>query len=220
MKVVRFDFKQTRSHRLASDKFAFVCSVWHSLETVCKTANLGLTLQLTNNCFHPRQDANLHNICLTNPINLALSFVLMWNQSRLYAKRFSLFRQRWIKTGRFDPRWACCSVFASTLHKIRKKRYDKQLFTSLHLAKLLKQQDISIVGIMNRIRKEIPKEIKMIKEDLHSTKVFKHDYCTLTVDPGKKNKNLLLLSTMHPAVKIGDDNKLLPKTVAFCDATK
>ena len=71
MKVVRFDFKQTRSHRLASDKFAFVSSVWHSLETVCKTTNLGLTLQLTNNYFHPRQDANLHNICLTNPINLA-----------------------------------------------------------------------------------------------------------------------------------------------------
>ena len=59
-----------------------------------------------------------------------------------------------------------------------------------------------------------------MKEDLHSTKVFKHDYCTLTVDPAKKNKNVLLLSTMHPAVKIGDDNKLLPKIVAFCDVTK
>ena len=60
----------------------------------------------------------------------------------------------------------------------------------------------------------------MIKEDLHSTKTFIHDCFTLNVYQDKKNKNVLLLSTVHPEVKIGDDNKLLPKTVAFCDATK
>ena len=84
----------------------------------------------------------------------------------------------------------------------------------------LKQQDISIVGIIKPMKKAILKEMKMIKEDLHSTKVFKHDCGTLNVYQDKKNKNVLLLSTVHPAVKIGDDNKLLPKTVAFCDATK
>ena len=57
-----------------------------------------------------------------------------------------------------------------------------------------------------------------MEEDLHSTKVFKHDYCTLTMDQGKKK--LLLLNTMHSSVKIGDDDKLLSKTVAFCDETK
>ena len=45
-------------------------------------------------------------------------------------------------------------------------------FTSLHLATLLEQQDISIVGTMNRIRKEILKEINMTKEDLHCTKLL------------------------------------------------
>ena len=60
----------------------------------------------------------------------------------------------------------------------------------------------------------------MIKEDLHSTKVFKDEYFTLTVHQNKRNKNVLLLSTMHHAVKIDDDNKLLPKTVAFGNAKK
>ena len=73
---------------------------------------------------------------------------------------------------------------------------------------------------MNLIRKAILKEIKMRKEDLHCTKMFKHDCCTLNVYQDKKNKKVLLLSIVHSAVKIGDDNKLLPKTVAFCDATK
>ena len=73
---------------------------------------------------------------------------------------------------------------------------------------------------MNRIRKEIPKEIKMVKEDLHNTKMFKHDCCTLIVYQSKKNKNVLLLSIINSAVKIGDDKIRLPKIAAFCNATK
>ena len=80
-------------------------------------------------------------------------------------------------------------------------------FTLVNLAKTLRQQGISIVGTVNRIRKEIPQEIKKIKEDLHTTKVFKHDGCTLTVYQAKTTKNVLLLSTMHSTVDIGDDQK-------------
>ena len=36
-------------------------------------------------------------------------------------------------------------------------------FTSVNLAKTLRQQGISIVGTVNRIRKEIPQEIKKMK---------------------------------------------------------
>ena len=50
--------------------------------------------------------------------------------------------------------------------------------------------------------------------------MLKHDCFTLTVYQGKNSKNALLLSTMHSAVKIGDNKKLLSKTVAFCNATK
>ena len=64
---------------------------------------------------------------------------------------------------------------------------------------------------MNRLRKEIPKEIKMIKEDLDGTKMFKRDCCTLTVYQVEKNKNVLLLSTIHLVVTIGDDKKLLSR---------
>ena len=89
--------------------------------------------------------------------------------------------------------------------KIGRNVTTNKFFTSLYLSKLLKQQHISIVSTMNRIRTEIPKEIKTMKVDLHSTKAFKHNSSTLTVYCGKKNKNVLLLCTMHSAVKIGND---------------
>ena len=54
-------------------------------------------------------------------------------------------------------------------------------FTSVNLAKTLRQEGISIVGTVNRILKKIPQEIKKMKEDLYATKVFKHDGCIFTV---------------------------------------
>ena len=44
------------------------------------------------------------------------------------------------------------------------------IFTSENLAKTLRQEKISIVGTVNRIRKEIPQEIKKTKEDLTQQK--------------------------------------------------
>ena len=93
-------------------------------------------------------------------------------------------------------------------------------FTSVNLAKTLRQQGINIVGTVNCIRKEIPQEIKKIKGDLYTTKVFKHDGCTLIVYQAKTTKNVLLLSTMHSTLDIGDDRKSKPETVNFYNSTK
>ena len=93
-------------------------------------------------------------------------------------------------------------------------------FTSVNLAKTLRQQGISIVGTVNRILKEIPREIKKIKENLYTTKIFKHDGCTLTVYQAKTAKNVLLLSTMRSTVYIGDDRKSKPETVNFYNSIK
>ena len=93
-------------------------------------------------------------------------------------------------------------------------------FTSINLAKTLRQQEISIVGTVNRIRKKIAQEIKKIKEDLYTTKVFKHESYTLTVYQAKTAKNVFLLSTMHSTVDIGGDRKSKPETVNFYNSTK
>ena len=84
----------------------------------------------------------------------------------------------------------------------------------------MKQEGISIVGTINRIRKEIPQEIKNMKENLYSIKVFKHDGCTLTVYQGETTKNVSLLSTMHATVDTGDDRKSKPENVKFYNSTK
>ena len=92
-------------------------------------------------------------------------------------------------------------------------------FTLVNVAKILRQEGISIVGAVNRIRKEIPQEIIKMKEYLYATKVFKHDDCTLTVYQAKTTKNVLLRSTMHATVNRSDDRKSKPETVKCYNST-
>lgn len=93
-------------------------------------------------------------------------------------------------------------------------------FTSVQLANRLKRANTSIVGTVNRNRKEIPAEVKHSKAPLYETKFMEHDKCTLTVYQGKKQKNVLILSTMHPSIAIGSTEKKLPETVSFYNNTK
>ena len=59
-----------------------------------------------------------------------------------------------------------------------------------------------------------------MKEDLYTTKVFKHDGCTLTVYQAKTTKNVFLLTIMHSTVDTGDHQKSKPETVKFYYPTK
>ena len=50
--------------------------------------------------------------------------------------------------------------------------------------------------------------------------MLKHDDFTLTVYQGKKNKNVLVLSSQHSSVEIGTGEKKLPETIQFYNETK
>ncbi len=54
----------------------------------------------------------------------------------------------------------------------------------------------------------------------YSTNVLKSSDCTLTIYKCKPNKNVLLLSTMHASVNIGNDKKMKPDAIEFYNITK
>lgn len=80
-------------------------------------------------------------------------------------------------------------------------------FTTNELAKKLKTRKTSMVGTVNRIRREIPQEIKKMKAELYATSVLENDGNLLVVYQGKRSKNVLVLSTMHTGVQITGGEK-------------
>ena len=93
-------------------------------------------------------------------------------------------------------------------------------FTSVTLAKSLKSKKTSIVGTVNKIRREVPKAIKTIKLPLYSTRIFKNDELTLTVCQGKPSKNVRILSSVHRSIAISDTPKKLSESVTYYKKTK
>ena len=93
-------------------------------------------------------------------------------------------------------------------------------FTSVKLAEKLQAQNTSLVGTMNRIRKEIPLVVRNYRENRYNSYVLKNNQCTLTVYQGKPEKNVILLSTVHRTAAMGNDPKKIPETINFYNSTK
>ena len=92
-------------------------------------------------------------------------------------------------------------------------------FTSMKLAQYLLARDTTILGTMNRQRRELPPYVRE-KANLLVTKVMKTTDATLTVYQSKPNKNVCILSTMHTGVSIGGDPKKKPVSVTDYNKTK
>ncbi|GFU78508.1 DDE_Tnp_1_7 domain-containing protein [Trichonephila clavipes] len=75
---------------------------------------------------------------------------------------------------------------------------------------------------MKRNREKVPEFVKkIIKMPLYDTLLLEHDDTTLTVYQGKTSKMVLLLSSLHPTVDVGNNHpKKLPETISFYNSTK
>ena len=98
-------------------------------------------------------------------------------------------------------------------------------FTSTHLATELQKKKTSLVGTLNKIRKEVPPLVKALQQSRYSSKLLQtksdnNQPTTLTVYQCKQNKNVCILSTLHTPVMVDTKTKKKPETVTFYNKTK
>jgi len=94
-------------------------------------------------------------------------------------------------------------------------------FMSLSLAKDLQMKRTSIVGTVNRVRRELPPSAALDpNKELYSSTVLKNDMYTLTVYKCKPNKNVVFLSSLHQSVSVTVNLKKTPETIEFYNSTK
>ncbi|GBN87947.1 hypothetical protein AVEN_6459-1 [Araneus ventricosus] len=90
------------------------------------------------------------------------------------------------------------------------------IFMAMRVNQLYRFAEITRkVHTMKRTRKEVPESFKLIKIELYSSKVLKHDNITLSEYKGKKSKNVLLESTLHPTVEVEFNEKKTPEANKF-----
>ena len=75
MRFLRFDYKQTRSHRLATDKLALISTIWNTfVKNYLKHYRPGTNITVDEQLFLPKLDAYLPSTCQISPTNSVSNF--------------------------------------------------------------------------------------------------------------------------------------------------
>ena len=221
-KYLRFDMKSTRAERLASDKFACVSEVWNKFienSQMCYTP--GENICIDEQLFPSKARCKWTQYIATKPDKFGIKFWLATDvESKYLVNGFPYLgkddlRPDGVRLGDY--------VVTRLMDPFTKKGRNvttDNFFTSMKLAKDLRLLKTSIVGTVNRVRRELPACVADTKSPRYTTKLLVHDGITLTIYRCKPTKNVVLMSTLHPSITIGDDGKKKPETVQFYNNTK
>jgi hypothetical protein len=93
-------------------------------------------------------------------------------------------------------------------------------FTSYELAQFLLTKNLTLLGTVRKNKRELPAALLPSKRpEQQSLFAFTTDTAIVSYSP-KKNKTVVLLSTMHNSEEVDDSNKRKPVMILDYNATK
>ena len=108
-------------------------------------------------------------------------------------------------------------------HNVKQGRnvtYDRY-FSDLTLSKALLQRGMTSLGVVDHRRSFVPKEIKFVRNELHSSWFyFSGPNTILSYQAKKKKPPIILLSTLHEYSEVFDDEEKLPVMIHDYNQTK
>lgn len=222
LRFIRFDIKSTRPERLEQDKFALASEIWNRFISNCKSNfKPGANITVDEQLFPTKAKCRFTQYMSSKPDKFGIKFWLAVDvESKYILNGFPYL-------GKDETRPTDQPLSENIVLRLVHPYLDTgrnitmdNFFTSVSLAEKLLARNTTVVGTVNRARRDIPTEVKNARLPLQDSFILKHNDCTLTVYQGKVNKNVLVLSTMHPTVAIGKDKKRLPETISYYNSTK
>lgn len=222
MRFLRFDVRTTRSERLKTDKFALMSEVWDRFIKNCQTMYIpGPYISVDEQLFPSKCRCRFTQFMASKPDKYGQKYWMAVDKDSKYMLNAFpyLGKDETRPGGERLSDFVVKKLVGPYLNKGRNVTCDN-FFTSLSLARQLKTNRTSLLGTMNKIRREVPECVKKAREDLYKTVVFKNDDITLTVYQAKPGKNVIILSSLHQDVHIGNDTKSKPDTVISYNESK
>lgn len=224
MRFLRFDDKETRLERLASDKFALMSFVWNSFIENCKKCyNPGENLTVDEQLFPTKTRCPFTQFMKDKPDKFGVKFFLVVDVDSKYILNGFPY------TGSDEKRQlqpAGERVVLKLLEPYYGGGYNvttDNFFTGLDLAISLKEKNVTLVGTANKKRRWVPEtaKLKNPKLPLYESNIYLGpNRTTLTLYQCKRNKSVSILSSLHKSVKITNSAKKKPETINFYNQTK
>ncbi|CAF1271559.1 unnamed protein product, partial [Didymodactylos carnosus] len=219
---IRFDNKTTREERKRTDKFAAFREIWTDFrENLKKCYNPGLHVTLDEQFLGFRGKCPFRQYIPSKPDKYGIKFWFCVDVNSYYM--FDAFPY----IGRQPNEQRQRFVGANVVLELMKPMYGSNrnvtidnFFTSIPLAKELHSKELTLVGTLGKNKPEIPIELQSNKNrDVGSSIFGFSDNLTLVSYVPKKNKAVLLLSSMHHDNKV-DTGTGKPNIVLDYNKTK
>uniref|UniRef100_A0A3B5BKY0 PiggyBac transposable element-derived protein domain-containing protein n=1 Tax=Stegastes partitus TaxID=144197 RepID=A0A3B5BKY0_9TELE len=223
MRHLRFDDMDTRSERVGTDRFAAVSDVWGSFVANCISSySPGRCITIDKQLFPTKTPCYFLQYIAKKPDKFGIKFWVACDLKSKYVCNIIPYLGK-------DPNcYTEKRLFDHVVMKLMEPFMDKgrtvttdNFFTSLSLAQQLLSRKTTLLGTVNKSRRELPLSAKQtLDRNEYSTQVFSNSGASLTVYAPKRKKTVCILSSMHSVVETGDTRKKKPNTVTDYDSMK
>ena len=223
IRFIRFDNKDTRRQRRELDKFCPIRTIWERIMSNCfKSYQPHTAVTVDEQLLTTKARCLFTQYLPAKPGKFGLKFWLCCDSDTNYILNASPYVGK--DPGRIHVGLGEHVVLNLTADlapglNITTDNY----FTSQSLVKKLKLQKMTLVGTVRANRKEVPKTIAQWSKtpELYETRFLYCSDSTLLAYKSKKNKVVLLLSSMHKTGVIDNNHpKKLPEIIKHYNSSK
>lgn len=225
LRALRFDDIHTRTERYVTDKLAPIRWVYESFVNNCEkyyTNTECVTIDEMLESF--RGSCRFRQYMPSKPAKYGIKLFSLVDAASFYTKKLEIYVGKQPE-GPFYQDTSTKSVVQRLIAPIsgtgRNVTMDNW-FTSVTLADdLLRDHNLTLVGTLRKNKPEIPNEFKNKNMQEHKTTFGFQPTKTLLSYCSKKNKFVIMLSTMHHSGVVDDtSDKKLPEIIEFYNKTK
>ncbi|XP_022911999.2 piggyBac transposable element-derived protein 4-like isoform X1 [Onthophagus taurus] len=218
---LRFDNKATREERKKQDKFAATREIWDIFEGCCRrnySPSEYVTIDETLLAFRGRCPFKMY--IPSKPDKYGLKLVTMCDSRTFYMCSAKPYIGKEVREGPFSiPTHYVLNLTKEIQGSNRNCTMDNW-FSSLEVAEKLLELKLTMVGTLRKNKPDIPKQLVETKGKAVQSSMFVHnDQSTLVSYVPKKNKTVILISTMHTQPDINEHTKK-PEMIMFYNETK
>lgn len=222
-RFLRFDDKRTRNQRLETDKLAPISYIWNLFLIQCKTImvpKLNVTIDEQLVAFRGR--CGFIQYMPSKPAKYGIKFFWLCESEKGYAVNGDIYTGK--KPGGEVQRNLGMHTVHSLINCIQNTSRNltvDNFFTSVELFEKLLSVGITAVGTIRKNKRDIPKEMQAEKNrEVFSSRFAFQNNCTLVSYVPRRNKAVLLLSTLHNNEEVDSTQKKKPEIINYYNNTK
>ncbi|XP_071567686.1 piggyBac transposable element-derived protein 4-like [Temnothorax nylanderi] len=222
LRFIRFDDPRTRQTRAETDKLAPIRDIWTILNSNLNkmykpTANLTIDEQL----YPYRSRTKFTQYIPSKPAKYGIKIWWICDAENAYPLQGIIYAGKSGDVREKNQGERVVKELAAPFKGSGRNITMDNYFTTLPLAKHLLSWKISIVGTLRRNKPYIPKQMAPHKSREEFSTLFGfHENVAICSYVPKKNKAVILLSTLHCDTAVSDNEKKKPDMIAFYNKYK